>query len=108
MRILLKLNRMDIDCIKSMYLEECVLYPLTVISDRYSGCYSGAKFTAWPLVYTRMPEAVDGGDIECSSFWEEADKSLIGMGSTVQEAVNDLLDKVYAFKGDEWNLKDFH
>ena len=105
---MMKLSRIDIDCIKSMYLEECVLYPLTVISDRYSGCYSGAKFTAWPLVYDMMPKGPDAGDIECSSFWEDADKSLIGMGSTVQEAVNDLLDKVYAFKGDEWNLKDFH
>lgn len=76
-----------------IFLEEH--YPLTIVSDRYGGSYSGGKFTAWPELFYRIPEAIEGDDIACSTFWwKEADTSLIGIGSTPEVALNDLLTKV--------------
>ena len=72
-------------------------YPLTVISDRYDGTYSGGKYTAWPALYFRIPLEVDGSDNDCDDFWSnEADESFIGFGSTVQEAIDDLEKKLKA------------
>ena len=78
------------------------VYPLTIISDRYNGTYSGAKYTAWNLRPYEVPRAVGGSDIECHDFWTGADPDsyeykgnhVIGMGSTIQEAKDDLVRKM--------------
>ena len=69
-------------------------YPLTVIRDRYDGCYSGALYTAWPIDYYEVPREVDGSDPECATFWDDADTNFIGLGYDVQTAVNNLIEKM--------------
>lgn len=43
-----------------LFLEH--LYPLTIITDRYHGTYSGAEFLAFPLLHTQVPPAACGND----------------------------------------------
>lgn len=67
------------------------LYPLTIVSDRYTGAYSGGLFTAWNLYYYEMPEEIGGGDVECSEFWIN-NKIIVGKGKTPNEAVDNLCE----------------
>ena len=68
------------------------LYPITIIKDRYSGTYSGARW----LAFNMYPEHVyvldvNGDDISCNWFWSgEANEYIIGKGSTPDEALADL------------------
>ena len=39
-----------------------VKYPLTIITDRYNGTYSGGGWLAFPLYCDEVPSAVDGFD----------------------------------------------
>lgn len=77
-------------------------YPLTVLMDRYSGIFSGGKFTAWNRDPDLIPEDVYGGDMESASFWEKHYKEqasvkdgfyIIGVGNTPEEAIEDLIQK---------------
>lgn len=70
-------------------------YPLTIVKDRYSGAYSGGEYCAFPLLYFEMPQEVSGNDKVCSSYWSEEDNLpyLVGIGSTPEEAWQDLHDK---------------
>ena len=72
-------------------------YPLTIIKDRYNGCYSGGKYTAWPIDYWDIPGGPDGCDPECSKFWREYEYP-VGKGETAQDAINDLLPKMDDFQ----------
>ena len=45
------------------------IYPLTIISDRYSGAYSGARYLAFNTDSYDMPDEVGGGDMEEDDFW---------------------------------------
>ena len=99
------LSEFDIQCI--IPSDEFGPYPVTVIADRYNGCYSGAAFTAWPLIYTNMPLGPDADDVNCGAFWNEADKRLIGLGATPQEAFDDLTKKAREYPDKTWLLKDF-
>jgi len=74
-------------------LKEREYYPLTIISDRYNGTYSGGKYTAWPLDFYHVPEEIDEGDPDCQKFWDSY-KGIVGKGSTIQEAHDDLLNKL--------------
>lgn len=67
-----------------------VLDPLTIIHDRYEGCYSGGKFLAFPMSHWEIPDGVDDGDFECRDFWRNFD-GYVGRGNTVQEALDDLI-----------------
>ena len=69
-------------------------YPLTVVSDRYGGAYSGSDYTAWPLLFYKVPREIEGDDVTCSCFWHDADKDIIGFGSTPRKAINDLVKKI--------------
>lgn len=69
------------------------IYPLTIVSDRYSGVYSGGAYTAWNMDADEIPADINGGDIECDKFWEE-NRLVCGKGSTVSEAVLDLYLKL--------------
>lgn len=79
------------------------IYPLTIISDRYSGCYSGAKFLAFNLNRNNIPEDIGGSDPDEMCFWDTFEATekydtyhnyIIGKGDTVQEAFNDLYNKL--------------
>lgn len=71
-------------------------YPLTIIADRYTGVYSGGEFTAWPLDYWDIPDGPESGDVECQEFWENYD-GIVGRGATIQEAADDLFEKMDKF-----------
>lgn len=68
------------------------LYPITIIKDRYSGTYSGAKWLAFNM-YPEDLEHLDisADDISCHEFWIDAANYItIGKGSTPDEALADL------------------
>ena len=78
------------------------LYPVTIMVDRYGGCYSKAKYLAFHCEPECIPEdaAHGGGDVECMVFWDQEVKdgvyesdggyTLIGRGQTPDEALMDL------------------
>ena len=95
------------DCFPTKYHYESWLedlYPLTIISDRYGGTYSGGVYTAWPLCFNEIPEDIEDSDVPCFCFWEHVDKSFIGMGATIEEAKMDLIAKLKA-KLEEYDTK---
>lgn len=69
------------------------IYPLTIISDRYGGTYSGGNYTAWNEEFYNIPEDVSAGDNACWSFWDECPYK-VGIGDSVTDAVNDLIKKL--------------
>lgn len=79
------------------------IYPLTIVSDRYSGAYSGGNYTAWNLLSDDLPPAIDGDDVDCHAFWLE-NKTPVGKGCTVNEALLDLYLKLKM--GDSPELTD--
>lgn len=82
-----KLLRCDVE----FFIEE--QYPLTILTDRYNGCYSGAKFLAFPRDHFDIEEEVAGDDGECRHYWDTFD-DLVGKGATIQAAVDDLMAKM--------------
>jgi hypothetical protein len=66
----------------------------TIIVDRYSGTYSGGRWTAWNMHRHQIPDEPDGGDITAVDFWLKAGGSdnqpLVGRGDTPDEAYADL------------------
>ena len=74
-----------------------IVYPLTIIKDRYGGAYSGSEYTAWNLDFYEIPIDITLSDISCMDFWvdEEIKQNyIIGKGRTAEEAVNDLYLKL--------------
>lgn len=69
------------------------LYPLTIILDRYTGAYSGGKYTAWNLHPNEVPFEVSSNDIDAFEFWE-SNKIIVGVGDTIKAAVKDLIIKI--------------
>lgn len=75
------------------------IYPLVIIRDRYTGVYSGGKYTAWSGDVEDIlppPEAEDD-DVVCMNFWYEQEKNptyIVGKGNTVSEALADLYIKL--------------
>lgn len=70
-------------------LENLDVYPLTIVSDRYGGAYSGGRFTAWCLDSTKVPADIHEDDVTCHNFWEDP-LVLAGRGRTIERALNDL------------------
>lgn len=68
-------------------------YPATIINDRYSGTYSGASWTAFPLDPCDIPEEIYDEDIPCMNFWDKY-KEPVGKGSTPDEAMADLIAQI--------------
>lgn len=66
------------------------IYPLTIIKDRYSGVYSGGEYTAWNLAHDEIPTAIDEDDVTCRNFWKSNHIIPIGVGMTIEEAVESL------------------
>ncbi len=69
------------------------VYPLTIVCDRYTGCYSGGEFTAWNLYPDDIPEGIYGDDVGCSSFFSHT-KIVYGRGKTPNDAVIDLINRL--------------
>jgi hypothetical protein len=73
-----------------------MIYPCTILLDRYSGAYSGGKWTAFNLSPEDVPGGIDQDDLTCASTWEElkASGARVGFGSNPQEAYEDLARKL--------------
>jgi hypothetical protein len=46
-----------------------LIYPVTIIYDRYGGTYSHGKWIAWNEEPQQVPEATTGDDVTCAEFW---------------------------------------
>ena len=79
----------------TIYTEEVGIYPypLTIISDRYNGCYSGGLFLAFNMDSDIVPSKIHEGDKTCLFFWAETD-ILVGKGDTPEAAIADLVQKM--------------
>lgn len=65
------------------------IYPLTIVKDRYNGCYSDGKYTAWNLETEEIPTEISYDDVTCCYFW--ADNEIpVGKGETPMEAIQNL------------------
>lgn len=69
------------------------IYPLTVVKDRYTGAYSGGKYTAWNLKFHQIPIEIDSDDSDCVCFWND-NQIPVGIGNTIYEAINNLKEKL--------------
>ena len=71
---------------------EAAAMPITVIEDRYDGTYAGGRYTAWNLRQEDIPHAISADDETCRLFWQHAraQKYLVGVGETREEAIQDL------------------
>ena len=71
------------------------IYPLTIIKDRYNGCYSGGKYLAFRVDHWDVPEEIGGDDMTENNFWaEESSSEFVGKGDTISEAVADLKRRI--------------
>lgn len=72
------------------------IYPLVIVRDRYTGTYSGGKYTAWNNYVDEIPQEIEGNDGECREFWwsDAAGKYTVGKGATIVEAVVDLIKRM--------------
>ena len=70
------------------------IYPLTVVADRYRGCYSGGKWTAWNMDPDSNPYGPLGDDTSCLEFWSLDHTFPVGIGGTPDEAVQNLKEKM--------------
>lgn len=75
------------------------IFPVTIVMDRYSGTYSGAKWLAIQCNSDDVPDEIGGSDPDEESFWREHDdlKLPIGRGKTPNEAYDDLKNKAKSY-----------
>jgi len=66
-------------------------YPCVIVHDRYSGTYSGARWTAF--MRDDIPPGSQADDVTCMDFWTSFDEP-VGRGSTAQGALDDLVKQV--------------
>ena len=74
------------------------IYPLTIVTDRYSGTYSKGKYLAFNNYVEHIPSAVGGGDMEEEEFWKNEEnygQYKIGKGETPNDAYCDLYRQLY-------------
>ena len=82
-----------------MSLDKTKLYPVTIIEDRYTGVYSGGKWTAWNCYPEDIPDDPDDDDVTCCTFWTPTNSAQVGIGNTPDEALRDLERKIENSKG---------
>lgn len=68
------------------------IYPLTILLDRYGGCYSGGEWTAWNYEPNEVPLAPFLDDVTCMMFWQNNVKC--GIGDSPEAAIIDLKRKL--------------
>lgn len=74
-----------------------IIYPLTIVNDRYGGTYSGGEYTAWRCYPWSVPDEILGDDGECADFFRGANGKyniIYGRGNTPGEAVSDLAKRL--------------
>lgn len=69
------------------------IYPLTIVCDRYTGVYSGGRYTAWNLQPYAVPEEIYSDDCSCADFWLDNDL-VVGLGDSPESAAFDLFCKL--------------
>lgn len=71
------------------------IFPVTIVADRYGGCYSGGKWLALQVNNDDVPDEIGASDPDEEMFWREHDdnKFPIGKGNTPNEALADLISK---------------
>lgn len=71
------------------------LFPVTIVADRYDGCYSGGKWLAIQCINENIPDEIGASDPDEEMFWREHNdnKLPIGKGNTPDEALADLISK---------------
>ena len=74
------------------------IYPLTIKADRYSGVYSGGKYTAWPYSESDIPDEVFADDVSCAHMWSviKTERQHVGVGCTPSVALVDLYLKQHS------------
>lgn len=83
-----------------------MIYPLTVCFDRYNGVYSGGLYTAWNCDSENVPTEISDDDVTCADFWSDVKNDrynflpTFGVGSTVDEAIEDLRKKILGAEED--------
>lgn len=81
--------------IKEVYAK---LYPLTIVMDRYTGVYSGGRFTAWNLDPDEVPEEICWDDSSVLGIFTDIRHGkrniAYGVGATPDEAAMDLYTKI--------------
>ena len=71
------------------------IYPLTIITDRYNGAYSGGQFLAFGLDHWDIPDEIGSSGLHELNFWDDQENSLyVGKGNTIIEACNNLMEKL--------------
>ena len=66
------------------------LYPVTIVTDRYSGSYAGAPWLAFYCEADEVPiEAYCGGDNDSMDWWANPTMP-VGKGDTPDAALRDL------------------
>lgn len=84
--------KIDDTCFDYDINPDVVYWLVSIDDDRYGGCYSGHRFTAWPGL---RPDDIDAGDGTCEDFWKKhGATALYGGGTTAKEALHDLLKKI--------------
>lgn len=78
------------------------IYPLTIVRDRYTGVYSGGKYTAWNLNPQFIPHAIVEDDVTCRIFWIE-NIIPVGVGETINEAIECLRKQLESRIDGRWN-----
>lgn len=68
-------------------------YPCTIVQDRYTGTYSGGKWTAFNLDPDEIPTAINDSDVPCATFWAR-NNLAVGLGDTPNEALENLTNKL--------------
>lgn len=71
-----------------------MVYPLTITCDRYSGTYSGGLYIAWNMRAFEVPTEPFLDDATCFGFWLSYDKSKCAVGNTIEEAIENLRNKL--------------
>lgn len=77
-------------------LEKGGIYPVTIVMDRYSGTYSNAKWLAFNLDTSDIPDEIGSSDPDEMIFWREHDEAKlpIGKGKTPDLAIIDLITRM--------------
>lgn len=65
------------------------IYPLTIIADRYDGCYTGGMY----LACNKYPEQVAELILDDEDYWSNPVEG-VGVGSTIYEAIGNLIIKM--------------
>lgn len=81
---------MDLTARKENEMRFDDVYPLTILRDRYSGSYSGGKYTAWNLYPWDIPDGPFSDDGGCFDFWLES-TIPVGVGETPNAAIRSLV-----------------